>query len=171
MATTTNNGWTTPDDTDLVKDGAVAIRDLGQEIDTSVGTGLKTWTTYAPTLAGGWANGNGVWTARYARLGKIVHVQARFVVGTTTTKGSGLYINLPFSQQQTNTVDMSAKGTIAATPFPLVAVPDSSAYFQLLAIGANTNHAYGTGVTATVPATWATGSAITFNFTYETNAA
>jgi hypothetical protein len=29
MATTTNFGWTTPDDTDLVKDGAAAIRTLG----------------------------------------------------------------------------------------------------------------------------------------------
>jgi hypothetical protein len=35
MATTTNYGWTTPDDTDLVKDGAAAIRTLGSSIDTS----------------------------------------------------------------------------------------------------------------------------------------
>jgi hypothetical protein len=36
MATTTNFGWETPDDTDLVKDGAAAIRTLGQAIDTSM---------------------------------------------------------------------------------------------------------------------------------------
>lgn len=36
MATTTNYGWTTPDDTALVKDGASAIRSLGSSIDTSV---------------------------------------------------------------------------------------------------------------------------------------
>jgi adenosine/AMP kinase len=36
MATTTNYGWDTPDDTDLVKDGALAIRDLGQDVDTSL---------------------------------------------------------------------------------------------------------------------------------------
>jgi hypothetical protein len=36
MATTTNFGWETPDDTDLVKDGAAAIRTLGQSIDTSM---------------------------------------------------------------------------------------------------------------------------------------
>ena len=35
MATTTNYGWTTPDDTDLVKDGAAAIRTLGSAVDTS----------------------------------------------------------------------------------------------------------------------------------------
>jgi len=36
MATTTNYGWDTPDDTDLVKDGASAIRTLGSSIDTTV---------------------------------------------------------------------------------------------------------------------------------------
>ena len=36
MANTTNFGWETPDDTDLVKDGAAAIRTLGSAIDTSL---------------------------------------------------------------------------------------------------------------------------------------
>jgi hypothetical protein len=35
MATTTNYGWTTPDDTALVKDGAAAIRSLGTSVDTT----------------------------------------------------------------------------------------------------------------------------------------
>jgi hypothetical protein len=38
MATTTNYGWTTPDDTALVKDGAAAIRTLGSSIDTTLKT-------------------------------------------------------------------------------------------------------------------------------------
>ncbi len=42
MATTTNYGWTTPDDTSLVKDGAAAIRTLGSSIDTSLNTALGT---------------------------------------------------------------------------------------------------------------------------------
>jgi len=36
MATTTNYSWTTPDNTDLVKDGAAAIRTLGSSADTTV---------------------------------------------------------------------------------------------------------------------------------------
>jgi hypothetical protein len=36
MATTTNYGWDTPDDTDLVKDGAAAIRTLGSSVDTTI---------------------------------------------------------------------------------------------------------------------------------------
>jgi hypothetical protein len=35
MATTTNYGWTTPDNTALVKDGALAIRTLGSSVDTT----------------------------------------------------------------------------------------------------------------------------------------
>lgn len=38
MATTSIFGWTTPDDTALVKDGAAAIRSLGTAVDTSTGT-------------------------------------------------------------------------------------------------------------------------------------
>jgi hypothetical protein len=36
MATTTNYGWATPDNTDLVKDGALAIRTLGSAVDATV---------------------------------------------------------------------------------------------------------------------------------------
>ena len=44
MATTTNYGWATPDDTAFVKDGAAAIRTLGSSIDTSF-VDLKGGTT------------------------------------------------------------------------------------------------------------------------------
>jgi hypothetical protein len=44
MATTTNFSWVTPNDTDLVKDGASAIRTLGSSIDSSMGD-LKGGTT------------------------------------------------------------------------------------------------------------------------------
>ena len=44
MATTTNFGWETPDDTDLVKDGALAMRTLGNAIDASMAD-LKGGTT------------------------------------------------------------------------------------------------------------------------------
>lgn len=44
MPTTSNFGWTTPADTDLVKDGAAAIRTLGNGIDSSL-IDLKGGTT------------------------------------------------------------------------------------------------------------------------------
>lgn len=41
MATTTNYGWTTPNDTDLVKNGASAIRTTANAIDSTLGTALN----------------------------------------------------------------------------------------------------------------------------------
>jgi hypothetical protein len=45
MPNTTNNNWPTPADTDLVKNGADAIRDLGNAIDTTLGV-------YVPSTPG-----------------------------------------------------------------------------------------------------------------------
>jgi hypothetical protein len=45
MGTTTNNGWTYPESTDLVKDGATAIQTLADDIDTTLGV-------YAPSSSG-----------------------------------------------------------------------------------------------------------------------
>jgi hypothetical protein len=66
MATTTNFGWTTPNDTDLVKDGAAAIRTLGSGVDTSF-VGLKGGTTgqvlsksSATDLAFTWTDGGDI---------------------------------------------------------------------------------------------------------------
>ena len=56
MATTTNFGWTTPNDTDLVKDGALAIRTLAGAIDTSfagLSVNAQTGTTYTAVLSDG----------------------------------------------------------------------------------------------------------------------
>jgi hypothetical protein len=44
MATTTNYGWTTPDNTGLVKDGAANIRTLGSAVDSTLGTALNSKT-------------------------------------------------------------------------------------------------------------------------------
>jgi hypothetical protein len=56
MANTSNFGWETPDDTDLVKDGALAIRTLAGSIDTSfagVALNAQTGATYTAVLADG----------------------------------------------------------------------------------------------------------------------
>jgi hypothetical protein len=56
MASTTSFGWSTPDNTSLVKDGALAIRTLGEAIDTSfkgVAINAQTGTTYTAVLADG----------------------------------------------------------------------------------------------------------------------
>jgi len=100
MATTTNNGWVTPDNTAYVKDGASAIRSLGQSIDTSVGTGLLAWTAYTPTLTNA-TLGNGTLTAYYAKLGKIVITRIKFTLGSTSSIGTEPLFSLPVNKAST----------------------------------------------------------------------
>ena len=169
MATTTNNGWTTPDNTSYVKDGASAIRTLGSAIDTSVGTGLLAWTSWAPVLSGGWLNGSqGVWVAKYAKIGRIVHVAAYFVLGANTTKGTTLTVNLPFtalnSAQQTNGY---AYCNIGGNIYPLGLQNTSTTTITLATWAANGTYVTNNTVTSLLPAAWATNDIIYFGLTYE----
>ena len=169
MATTTpNNGWAVPTSTDYVKDGATAIETLGDAIDTSVGSGLLVWQTYAPTLSGGFANGNGVWDAKYCKIGKTVHVEANFTFGTTTTKGAGMNVSLPVN---------AAAGSYR-TIFVMMGILGGSTYFQTGFVNSATTASFrvlnvagtyptGANVSATAPATWATNDNIVFGFTYQ----
>jgi hypothetical protein len=69
MATTPTYSWPIPDDTDLVKDGAEAIRDLGNAIDTTVdglpGAGLVHIKTETVTAGVTGVSVNDVFSADY----------------------------------------------------------------------------------------------------------
>lgn len=87
--TTTNNGWDYPTSTDLVKDGALNIQTLAQDIDTSTGKGLIAWQAYTPTLTNV-TLGTGSVSFVYCQLGKIVHVRGVIALaGTGAVGGSG----------------------------------------------------------------------------------
>lgn len=170
MATTTPlNGWPVPTSTDYVKDGATAIESLGDAIDASVGSGLLAWTSWSPTLSGGWANGNGVWTAKYAKLGKNVIATGYFVVGSTTTKGTTLNVSLPVTAATSNNVNGTAWcGTTASTGLStLNVVPSSTTVVQLAAINSAGTYTALAAVAAAAPITWATNSVLSFTVIYE----
>lgn len=84
MPSTTNFGWTTPADTDLVKDGASAIRTLGNGIDTSF-VDLKGGTTGQILSKASNTDLDFTWTA--ATTGDITEVQAG--VGISIASGTG----------------------------------------------------------------------------------
>jgi hypothetical protein len=102
MATTTNFGWTTPDDTDLVKDGAAAIRTALGGVDTSFvdlkggttgqvlaknsGTDLDfTWTEQDDTTLAIEAQTGTTYTLVAADLGKLI----------TTSNASPITVTIP----------------------------------------------------------------------------
>lgn len=98
MATTSNNGWTVPVSTDLVRNGATAIKTLGDSIDASVGK--LTYTSFTPTISGtgsGWSLGTGgAASGSYCQIGKTVFLDAQISLGTGPSAGSGAFaIALP----------------------------------------------------------------------------
>ena len=171
METTTNNGWETPDDTDLVKDGALAMRTLGSAIDTSVGTGLLAWQSWAPTLSNTWANGNGVWDARYVQIGKTVHVAASFTLGTTTTKGASVArVSLPITAAVTSRPLISGPCpiTVAGASGPLMfASINSTTDASFFTFNASSTYLTRNNVSSTVPGVWATNDVMQIAFTYQ----
>ena len=147
MANTTNFNWETPDDTDLVKDGAAAIRTLGSAIDTSL-VDLKGGTT-GQVLSKAtntdmdftWVaqdDSNAIQNAIVDAKGDIVAASAadtpaRLAVGTDNQRlvaASGEATGLKYVSDTQNTV-IDAEGDLL--------VGDSADAIQRLAIGSNGN--------------------------------
>jgi hypothetical protein len=96
MANTTAFGWDTPDDTDLVKDGAAAIRELGQDIDTSMADLLGGTTGQILTKNSGTAM-DFVWADNDIRVNsplnaplEVINVSATAATGTINVEVGSL---------------------------------------------------------------------------------
>ena len=128
MATTTNYGWTTPDDTALVKDGAAAIRTLGSSVDTTT-KNLNPETTLGDI----------------AYRSSTANVKTRLALGTANqilAVNSGAtapeWINAPASG------GMTVIGETAASALSSLTFSGFGSYKQLILIWAGVKHS-GTG--------------------------
>jgi hypothetical protein len=125
MGTTSNYSWPIPEDTDLVKDGAEAIRDLGNAIDTSAadfGGGLvhiETQTFSAVSAV----DFDGVFSADYdsyeillsAAASTPVHLRLRFRAGGVSDTSNLYRTQIIFAQSTTlNASRPEAPGTLAS---------------------------------------------------------
>ena len=103
MATTTNFGFSTPDDTGLVKDGALNIRTLGSAVDTRFGdvtnypnqivnvvSGVSRPLPYAMAVGGPTGGGTAGGTITFPASRFTV---APIVTVTTQNPASQIYIN------------------------------------------------------------------------------
>ena len=125
------------------------------------------WQSWAPTLSGGWANGNGTWTAKYAQLGKTVFVSGLFTIGSTTTIGTSLTLSVPVDFQSTGQhVNASVRLNLSSS-FIGHATANASNAIQLFAQNASGTYLTRSGITATIPATWVAGNSFSFNMSYE----
>ena len=119
MANTTSFGWETPDNTDLVKDGALAIRTLGEAIDTSfkgVAINAQTGSSYTAVLADGL---NKIVTMDFATANDFkipTDASVAFPIGTVLNvfvKGAG---TTTISAVTSGTTTISSAGATATAP-------------------------------------------------------
>jgi hypothetical protein len=108
MATTSNFGWTTPDNSAAVKDGASAIRSLGTAVDTTL-VDLKGGTTGQTLSKATNADMDFVWTT--AASGGMTLLSTTALSGTSTTV-SGI------SQSYTNLL-VQVEGAVTAASSPI----------------------------------------------------
>jgi hypothetical protein len=165
MATTTNFGWTTPDDTSLVKDGASAIRTLGSSIDTSLG---GAWTSWTPTFTNV-TLGNGTTTAKFKQINKTVIGYVLFKLGSTSAITGEIKTTFPVTPTTILSGAVHYLGMILddsvgyIMSFPVVESSNINVY-AALASGTYVTRA---STSSTVPMTWTTNDAFYVSFVYE----
>lgn len=137
MATTTNYGWETPDDTDLVKDGAAAIRSLGSSIDSTFAE-LKGGTSGQMLTKASNTDNDYTWVT--PEIGDITAITATSPLtgggttgdvtvgiqdGTTSQKGA---VQLEDSTSSTSTVKAATPNSVkSAYDLANAAIPKSTA--------------------------------------------
>lgn len=195
MPNTTNFNWPTPADTDLVKDGAAAIRNLGNGIDTSL-IDLKGGTT--GQILSKASNADMDFTFITPNVGDITEVQAGtgisvasgtgpipvvtnsmateitakgdLIVGT----GSGTFDNLPAG---TNGYTLVADSTVSPTGLKWAAPAAGGKLLQVInaetatAASSTSNTYVDTNLTASItPSSTASKVLVTVHQSYKSNA-
>jgi hypothetical protein len=219
MATSPIYSWPEPDNTDLLKNGALAIRTLGNAIDTTMGTmtpkstftakgsiaaataastpanlsvgandtmlvadstaatglayksatTLYPWTTYTPTISG-FTIGNGSLVARYAQIGKTVHLRITFTLGSTSAVSAAPRFTLPVNASSITYIiaGSGSFGDFGVGDYILLPIIEFAN--QIYCALANTTATFASenaGISSTVPFTWTTNDSIAINMTYE----
>lgn len=133
MANSTNFNWQLPDDTDLVKDGAAAMRTLGNAIDTSL-VDLKGGTTgQVLAKASGtdmdftWSNDAGISPTIVDAKGDLISATAadtpaRLAVGangTVLTADSAEATGLKWASASTPSLSLIASGSLSGASLTL----------------------------------------------------
>jgi hypothetical protein len=135
MATTTNYSWTTPDDTDLVKDGAAAIRSLGTAIDTTVFTNAD--AAIAKTIVD--AKGDIIAATAADTVSRLAVGTNGQVLLADSTAATGLAWGTPAAGGMTSI----ATGSLSSTSVTISAISGAYKHLYLVIFDAQVNTATG----------------------------
>jgi len=171
MATTTNYGWTTPNDTDPFKNGASAIRTLGSAIDTTAANTWKAWTAYTPTFSG-FTPGNATLSFAYAQIGKTVHVRGAVTLGSTSVMTGPLDFTVPVtavSYPLAHVLSYASYYNGSAFNQGFVLSINSTSFFRISVMNTGGSFASSSDVSGAgnVPFAWSSGRQFFFTMTYQ----
>ena len=144
MATTTNFGWETPDDTDLVKDGALAMRTLGNAIDTSL-VDLKGGTTNQVLAKNSNTDMDFKWVADASGIpATIIDAKGDLIVGTAADTAGRLAVGtngyvLTADSGETSGIKWAAASSGGQTVITTGSVPTNAATFTISSIPSSYN--------------------------------
>jgi hypothetical protein len=127
------------------------------------------WISYTPTLTE-ITTGNGTLVAKYNVVGKTMFLHFKFTLGSTSAIGTIPRFGLPsgFTLATANFTPVGGGlATISSVNYVLTVVSSSSNRITCFANNASGTYTTATDITATVPATFATGSILEMNATVE----
>lgn len=128
---------------------------------------IGAWQSWSPVLGGGWLNGNGVWNATYAQIGKTVIARGFFTLGSTTTKGTDMRVTLPVTAASTF-LSWNCYSSVAGSQYALIARLESTTSLRIVAQVASATYVTVTQIIGgSVPGIWATNDTLAFQITYE----
>lgn len=167
--TTTNNGWTIPQSTDLVTNGATAIATLGNNIDTSVSKGLLAWQSYTPTWTGVTKGTSPTEYYRYCQVGKTVHFRIALTLGTSGAVTGGVNVTLPVTAHASilRSYFNAYLYDNGVSNYAGYGIATSTTSMDVYVIAAGGTYAALQTVSATVPHTWGSTDSIWIQGTYE----
>ena len=120
---------------------------------------IATWTDYTPTFASGVTVGNGTWVAAYAIVNKILFWQGTFTLGSTSAITGAVTINVPASKTFPSPDNGEILGNVRFTAGGVTNYGGvreaSTTTVSVFVYNSSTTYLTGTGLSATVPATWA----------------
>jgi hypothetical protein len=144
----------------------------GAAYEPLVGGESYDWVSWTPTLTN-LTLGNGTITARYVVIGKTMHFWVEFVLGSTSSVGSSPTISFPSGITSAVSglplLGTGTTGNIGGTRWKLVTIQISSSTFRPRVEQVNGTYTNIQDVSATIPATWVTGSTFSLEGTLEIN--
>jgi hypothetical protein len=149
---------------------AVGANDLLLTAASGQATGLTYtggWTSYTPTFTN-FTLGNGTVAAKFCKIGKVVFIHARIVLGSTSAVGAYPIMSLPVnavtSGYFTGTADLQDAGT--TNYMGKIYIDSATGVWPSVDNASGTYVGYSI-VTGTTPMTWTTGDGFIYNFYYE----